>query len=52
MVNDVNGEKGDGHSHVHVFKAIKRSLEVHVLDVGPSIVCSGCANGAISEEFG
>jgi hypothetical protein len=50
MVDDVGGEKGDGHSHV--FIAIERSLEVHVLDVGPSKACSGRADGANPEEFG
>ncbi len=50
MVDDVSWEKGDGHSHV--FKAIEKSIEVHVLDVGPSKVCSGHADGAVPEEFG
>ncbi len=50
MVNDVSGEKGDGHSNV--FKAIERSLKVHVLDVGPSKACSGRADGAVPEDFG
>ncbi len=50
MADDVRGEKGDG--HFHVFKVIEQSLKVHVLDVGPSKVCSGCADGAVPEEFG
>ncbi len=50
MVDDVGGEKGDGHSHV--FEVIEKSMEVHVLDVGPSKACSGRADGAVAEEFG
>jgi hypothetical protein len=50
MVNDVSGEKRDGHSHV--FEVIERSLEVHVLDVSPSKAFSGRADGAVPEEFG
>ncbi len=49
MVDDVSGEKGDKHSHA--FKAIERSLKVHVLDVGPSKACSRRADGAVPEEF-
>ncbi len=49
MVYDVGEGKGDW--HLHVFVSIKRSLEVHVLDVGSNKACPWCADGAVPEEF-
>ena len=48
MFDDVGRKKGNGHTHVLI--PIKRSLEIHVLNVGPTL-CTRCADCAIPQKF-
>jgi hypothetical protein len=48
VFDDVGRKKGNGHTHVLI--PIKRSLEIHVLNVGPTL-CTRCADCAIPQKF-
>ena len=49
MFDDVGRKEGNGHTHVLI--PIERSLEIHVLNVGPTKLCTRCADSAIPQEF-
>jgi len=49
MFDDVGRKKGNGHTHVLI--PIERSLEIHVLNVGPTKLCTRCADCAIPQSF-
>ncbi len=49
MVNDVLREKRE--RHLHIFISIKCYLEIHVLDVGASKMCTFSADCTVPKEF-